>query len=95
MLVTSIFSVYKTFLPFNTLPNYKFLDMSKLEAIADEILNVAEMTISLCCLVENSVGNGENAGDQHFLLFPWCFPKPSLLELLKVWIVCKRVNIPN
>ena len=23
---------------------------------------------------ENMVGKGENAGDQHFLLFPPCFP---------------------
>ena len=25
-------------------------------------------------MVENSVGKGENAGNQHFLLFPHCFP---------------------
>ena len=25
---------------------------------------------------ENIVGKGENAGNQHFLLFPQCFPKP-------------------
>ena len=24
-------------------------------------------------MVENVVGKGENAGDQHFLLFPQCF----------------------
>ena len=28
--------------------------------------------------VENIVGKGENAGYQHFLLFPQCFQKPSL-----------------
>ena len=27
--------------------------------------------------VENIVGKGENAGYQHFLLFPNCFQKPS------------------
>ena len=27
------------------------------------------MTISLCDRVENTVGKGENVGDQHFLLF--------------------------
>ena len=26
---------------------------------------------------ENVVGKGENAGYQHFLLFPQCFPKAS------------------
>ena len=28
---------------------------------------------------ENIVGNGENAGYQHFLLFPQCFEKPYLV----------------
>ena len=35
------------------------------------------MMISVCDSVENIVGNGENAGYQHFLLFPRCFEKPS------------------
>ena len=36
-------------------------------------LNVAVMMISLYDRVENMVGKGENAGYQHFLLFPPCF----------------------
>ena len=31
--------------------------------------------------VENIVGTGENAGYQHFLLFPSCFQKPYILVL--------------
>ena len=27
--------------------------------------------------VKNVVGKGENAGNQHFLLCPQCFPKPQ------------------
>ena len=50
--------------------------MSKLKTFADDILNVAKMTNSLCDRVENTVGKGENAGYQHFLLFPQCFSKP-------------------
>ena len=42
--------------------------------------------ISLLDRIENNVGKGENAGNQHFLLFPQCFPKPSSLESLKVEI---------
>ena len=38
---------------------------------------------------ENIVGKGENAGYQHFLLFPQCFQKPSSIGLLKSGIVCK------
>ena len=37
--------------------------------------------------VENIVGKGENAGYQHFLLFPQCFLKLSFPEVLKVGIV--------
>ena len=33
-------------------------------------------------LVENIVGKGENAGYQHFLLFPQCFQKASMLNML-------------
>ena len=37
--------------------------------------------------VENIVGKGENAGYQHFLLFPQCFQKPSDSGSLKVGIL--------
>jgi hypothetical protein len=37
--------------------------------------------------VENIVGKGENAGYQHFLLFPQSFQKTSYTGLLKVGIV--------
>ena len=42
--------------------------------------------------VENIVGKAENAGYQHFLLFPQCFPKVSFSGSLKVWILWQRVN---
>ena len=53
--------------------------MTKLKAFADDKLNVAKMTISLFDRVENTVGKGENAGYRHFLLFPQCFLKSSLI----------------
>ena len=37
--------------------------------------------------VENIVGKGENAGYQHFLLFPQCFLKASFSGASKVGIV--------
>ena len=70
----------------NSLPNEKILDMTKVKASEDNKLNVAKMIISLCYRVENTVGKEENAGYQHFLLFPQCFPKPISLGSLKVWI---------
>ena len=59
----------------------------QIEIIADNKLNTDKMTVSLLDRVENTKGKGENAGYQHFLLFPQCFPKPSSLGLFKIWIV--------
>ena len=72
---------------FNSLPNNNILDVTKLKAVVDNKLNGAEMMIFLCNRVENTVGKGENTDNQHFLLFPQCFPKPSSSGLLKVGIV--------
>ena len=71
----------------NPLPNAKILGMTKFKAFADDKLNIAKMTVFLIDRAENTVGKGENAGYQHFLLFPQCFPKLSSLESLKVGIV--------
>ena len=60
----------------NSLPNDKILDKSKLEVFADDKIDVLKMMISLLDRVENTVGNGENAGYQHFLRLPQCFPNP-------------------
>ena len=67
--------------------NDKISHVTKLKAFADDKLNIAEMMICLLDQVENTVGIGENAGYQHFVLFLQCFPKPSSLGLLKVRIV--------
>ena len=74
----------ETELDINPLPNDKFLDATKLKAFADDRFNVA---IFLFDRAENTVGKGENAGYQHFLLFLQCFLKPSSVGLLKVGIV--------
>ena len=41
------------------------------------------MVISVLDRVENIVGKEENAGYQHFLLFPQCFQKPSFIRVVK------------
>ena len=58
-----------------------------MKAFADNNLTVAKMMISVVDRVENIVGKGENAGDQHFLLFQQCFHKVSSTRSLKVVIV--------
>ena len=72
----------------NALPNNKNLDVTILKGFADDKINVAQMLISLFDKIEkNIVGKGENAGYQHFLLFPQCFQKASFLGSLKVGTV--------
>ena len=48
--------------------------------------NVAKAMISVFDRVENIGRKGENAGNQHFLLFPQCFQKASFLASLKARI---------
>ena len=48
------------------------------------------MIISFLDKVENLVGNGENAGYQHFLLFPQCFQKLDLSGWSKVLTFCGK-----
>ena len=59
-----------------------------LNSFADNKLNVTLIMISVVDRVENIVGKGENAGYQHFLLFPQCFQKalsPGSLTVGIVW----------
>ena len=66
--------------PFNPFPNGKLLDLSKYKAFTDDKIDVFKSMIFVLGRVENIVGNGENAGYRHFLLFPQCFQKPVLPE---------------
>ena len=56
----------------SSLPKDIFLDWSKLKALADDEINVNENLKFVLGRVEEIVGK-ENAGYQHFLLFPQCF----------------------
>ena len=74
--------------PPNSLPDDKLLDLSKLKTFADDKINVTlKLKFASGRVAKNIVGKGENAGYQHFLLFPQCFQKASLLGSLKVGIV--------
>ena len=68
---------------FNSLPNDKILDQSKLKALADDTINVNQELKLVLARVENILGKGENAGYQHFLLFPKMFSKASFLRVVK------------
>ena len=60
----------------NSLPNDKVSDKSRVKAFADNKINASQKLKIKLGRVEN-VGKGENAGYQHFLLFPQCFQKAS------------------
>ena len=62
---------------FNTLPNEKILDHSESKAFVDDKIKVNEKLELVLLRVENIAGKGENAGYQHFLLFPQCFLKAT------------------
>ena len=63
----------------------KILHWSKMKALADDILDVVKIMISLWDRLENTMGKGENAENQHFLLFPQCFPKSFFPFSLVGW----------
>ena len=71
----------------NSLTNDKTTDWPNFKAFADDNLNEAKMAKLFFDRVENIAGKGENAGHQHFLLFPQCFQKFTFLGSLKVEIV--------
>ena len=54
----------------NSLPNNKILGQSKMKDFADDNISVSQKLNFVLERVENIVGKGENAGNQHFLLFP-------------------------
>ena len=49
---------------------YQTTKWSKLKVFADDEVDIDKMMISHFYSVENTTGKGENAGYQHFLLFP-------------------------
>ena len=85
------FLIYEKFVAWksvNSLPNDKILDLSYLKDFADDKIIVTYKMNFVMGIVENIVGNGKNAGYQHFPLFSQYFQEASLLGFLKAGIVC-------
>ena len=59
----------------NPFPNEKFQMASKLKEFADDKFKLDENGRKFSVLVENTVGKGEIARNEQFLLFPLCFQK--------------------
>ena len=84
----------------NPLTDDKFLDSSKLKEFADDNFKFDENGRKLSKQVENTVGKGEIARNEQFLLFPQCFLKPCFpwpskgvvwewVKLVKILCICK------
>ena len=72
----------------NPLPDDKILDWSKLKQFADNNFKFDENSRKFSKPVENTVGKGEIARYEQFLLFPQCFQKacfPGASKGVTVW----------
>ena len=65
------------------LPEDKILDRSKLKQSVDDNFKFDENSRQFCKQVENTVGKGEIARYEQFLLFPQCFQKVCFPEASK------------
>ena len=80
---------------FNPLPDNKILDWSKLKQIEDNIFKFDENSREFSKRVENTVGKGEIARYEQFLLFPQCFQKACFQEASKGVIVWERITLSH
>ena len=74
-------------------PKRQILDSSKLKEFADDNFKFDENGRKLSKRIENTVGKGEIARYEQFLLFPQCFQKACFLGASKGVIVLEWVNV--
>ena len=60
---------------FNSFPKQRILDSSKLKEFVDDSFEIGENVRKFSKQIENTVGKGEIAHYEQFLLFPQCFQK--------------------
>ena len=58
-----------------------YLDSSKLKDFADDNFKFGKIGNMFAKQVENTMGKGEIARYEQFLLFPQCFPKPCTTNM--------------
>ena len=80
---------------FKPITRRKILDSSKLKESADDNFKFHENGRQLSKQVENTVGKGEGAHYEQFLLFPQRFQKACFPGVSKGVIVWERVNCPQ
>ena len=67
--------LYISWICINPLPDDKILDRSNLKQSADDNFKLDENSRKSSKWIENTVGKGEIARYEQFLLFPQCFQK--------------------
>ena len=72
---------------------WQILDSSKLKEFADDNFKFDENSRKLSKRAENTVGKGEIACYEQFLLFPQCFQKARFLVASKGVIVWEWVKL--
>ena len=77
----------------NPLPDDKILDRSKLKQSADDNFKFDVNIRKFSKRIENTVGKGEIARYEQFLLFPQCFQKACFPGASKGVIVWELVNL--
>ena len=77
---------------FNPLPDDKFLDSFKVKEFANDHFKFDENGRKLSKRVENTVGKGEIARYEQFLLFPQCFQKACFPGASKGVVVWEWIN---
>ena len=78
-----------------SIPDDRILDSSKLKEFADDNFKFDENGGKLSKRVENTVGKGEIARNEQFLLFAQCFQKACFLGASKgviVWEWVKNIS---
>ena len=91
-----LFPYFNTYLrqnsSFNPLPDNKILERSKLKQSADDNFKFDKNSRKFSIRVENTVGKGEIALYEQFLLFPQCFQKACFPRVSKGVIVWEWVK---
>ena len=88
----TLYQTIMIFNNFNPLPDDKILDWSKLKQSADHNFQFDVNSRKFSKLVENTVGKGEIACYEQYLLFQQCFQKARFPGALKGVIVWEWVN---
>ena len=74
-------------------PKQQILDSSKLKHFADDNFKSDENGRKFSKRVENTVGKGEIARYEQYLLLPQCFQKTFTADMLKPGLVWERVKV--